>query len=324
MWSSRVRYVRLSQLGRREAGAGDHVRYLVMQARRLGEEVVLRGAIGLADQAVERGAAQIPGAVQRHVRAHPAVQPVDAGEAVEAEQVGIGEFEVEAVLVRILVELAVAGLRCDDDLRHRLDELGAPGAGIAHERPAEVERGLRQGAGGVGRAVRAEIGLLVEVARVVAGGVVVQRDLPQIAERADERARPVHRQAGAPRVRAGGAHHVERADVDRQPSAPGIRRAEIAVLVARQDERQLAADDRVVQLPGRPVCRGGNRRPGRTPRRRSGWSPRWGPLPSWLPRWKSRTKSVDETRATSKPQRHVSFRLNWPLAEIVACTELSR
>ena len=64
--------------------------------------------------------------MHRNIGALTALQPINAGKAIEAEQIGIGEFQIEAVLIGILVDLAVAGLRRDDDLRHRLDQLGAP------------------------------------------------------------------------------------------------------------------------------------------------------------------------------------------------------
>jgi hypothetical protein len=115
----------------------------------------------MTDQ-VKRGAAEIPGCVQRHIRPVPAVQPVHAGEAIEPEQVGIGKLEVEAVLVRKAHILAVAGLRPHDDLRDRLDELRSPGAGVAHERPAELERRLWLGLHCVDDALRPEVRLLVE------------------------------------------------------------------------------------------------------------------------------------------------------------------
>src|SRR5208337_5029940 len=98
----------------------------------------------------------------------------DAGEAVEAEQVRVTELEIEAVLVRVLVELASPAARRDDQLRHRLDDLGAPGTRIAHERPAYVECGLRQRAGGIDLIVRAEVRLLFERVGIVRRGVAMQ------------------------------------------------------------------------------------------------------------------------------------------------------
>ncbi len=68
--------------------------------------------------------------MQGNIRADAAFQTIYAGQPVEAEQVGIGELEIEAVLVRIFGELAVADLGCNDDLGHRLDDLRAPFARI--------------------------------------------------------------------------------------------------------------------------------------------------------------------------------------------------
>ena len=155
-----------------------------MQTGILREQVVLIGSVGLADQAVEGGAAEIPGGVHRHVRAHAALQPVDAGKAIETEQVGVGEFEIETVFVRILVDLAVAGLRRDDDLRDRLDDLGAPGAGIAHEWPVQIQRRLRQAHAPYRRSFCVpKFGCSLKSTGIVSDRVVVQRELPQIAER---------------------------------------------------------------------------------------------------------------------------------------------
>ena len=93
-----------------------------------------------------------------------------------------------------------------------------------------------------------KFGCSLKCIRVVADRVVVQRDLPQIAERADERPRPVHRESWracvlVPTVRI--TLNAPASRLRRPPRRVGL--AEIAVLVARQDQRQLAADDRVVQ-----------------------------------------------------------------------------
>ena len=53
----------------------------------------------------------------RVIDARAAFQPVDAGIAVEVEQVGVGEFEVEAVLVRDAVVLRDADIGRGDELR---------------------------------------------------------------------------------------------------------------------------------------------------------------------------------------------------------------
>ena len=112
--------------GRGKVDMPDDIGDLVMQAGIFRKYAVLGGAVGLADEAVEGGAAKIPGAVQRRIQADAAVQAVDAGKAVEAEQVHVGEFEVQAVLVRIFVVLAVADLRCDHELQHAARSSGCP------------------------------------------------------------------------------------------------------------------------------------------------------------------------------------------------------
>ena len=67
---------------------------------------------------------------------------------------------------------------------------------------------------------RAEIRLLVEGAGIISDRIGVQRDLPQIAERADEWPRPVQREVGASRIGAVGAHHVERSGIEAETATP--------------------------------------------------------------------------------------------------------
>ncbi len=138
------------------------------------------------------------------------------------------------------------------NLRHRLDELRAPCAGIPHERPAEIHRRLRQRARRVDMAERAEIRLLIEAAGIVANGIVVQRALVHRSPSAPTNGRSqfsvrLARRVLVPTVRT--TLKAPASMLSRPPQASGC--TEIAVPVARQDQRQLVAGDRRHSASGR-------------------------------------------------------------------------
>src|SRR5690242_1748697 len=110
--------------------------------------------------------------MQRDVGANATFQTVYARKAIKAKQVGIGKLKIEAVFIRVLLELAVADLRSNDDFSHRLDDLGSPRARVTHERPTKVDSRLRQRARRVHLAYRAKVRLLVERTCIVADGVI--------------------------------------------------------------------------------------------------------------------------------------------------------
>ena len=66
-------------LCRREGGARDNVGDLIMQPGVFREQIVLEGAIGLADQCVEGGAVEIPGGVQADIDPIATLEPIDPG-----------------------------------------------------------------------------------------------------------------------------------------------------------------------------------------------------------------------------------------------------
>ena len=79
----------------------DHIGHSVGQARALAQSWVGHGAIGLADLRVHHPRSrEMPGPVQGQIGPHPAFEPIHPRVAVQREQSGIGEVEIQAVLVR--------------------------------------------------------------------------------------------------------------------------------------------------------------------------------------------------------------------------------
>ena len=212
---------------------------LLSEAAADGEAVVLVVADDLADQAVQDAAARRgPVGVQAEVGADAALEPVDAGVAVQGEQVLVGELEVEAVLVRDVGPAELAGPGAGDDLPDRLDHLRAGAAAVAQERPMDVDRDLRVGPGGLGRAMVEVVGVLVEAGGGVAGRDGLEGEAVALAERAFEGALPVQGAADALRVGADGPGHVEVRGVEAETAAQAVRLAGEAVFVAGQDVGQ--------------------------------------------------------------------------------------
>ena len=84
----------------------------------------------------------VAGVADAEVGARPGLQPVDAGEAVHREEVGLVELRQAAVLVRdVLLVGEHAGI---DQLDDRLDHMVGR-RGMLDHRPAQLDRGRRLG-----------------------------------------------------------------------------------------------------------------------------------------------------------------------------------
>ncbi len=136
-----------------DGGAPDDVGDIIVQPAidRIDQRFVK--CVGLADQPGGVGTIrQVPRPLQRVIDARAAGEPIDPAEALQAEQIGVGELEIEAVFVRDHLVLGDAIIGRDFELHPRLDDLFAPIARAAFERPACRDRRDRDGAGGFGRA----------------------------------------------------------------------------------------------------------------------------------------------------------------------------
>ena len=140
-----------------------------------------------------------------HRPAPAALQPVHALEPVQREQRRVREAQrqVQRILVRHHRAAAqVAGAaRPGRHLHDRLDRLRPPASSITHHRPAQVHRHGRHRLGRVHVALKAIVGLLLELQRRIRRRVQPQGQPPHLAQQPHRRPVPGRAQPRPPRRR---------------------------------------------------------------------------------------------------------------------------
>src|SRR4029078_6556632 len=114
---------------------------MVIEARSLLEVGIAARPVALADKRQHMADREVAGGSHAIIESRSALQPVDAGEPVGPEQVGVVEFDVAAVFIWNLAVLAE--IRPESRAGHRVEEVRTTGPAAA-QRQAPFHPGLRE------------------------------------------------------------------------------------------------------------------------------------------------------------------------------------